>query len=92
MPGKDKQGDGAASDRIIAGLMAEASITPEGFERAAKFVSTKFDGAYRPVSLKTDIESSIDGDSVRLKFTLPPGHYATTVCREFMKADPVRMI
>jgi tRNA pseudouridine13 synthase len=92
MPGKDKQGTGASSDRIIAELMAEASITPEGFERASKFVETKFDGAYRPISLKTDIESSIDGDFVRLKFTLPPGHYATTVCREFMKADPVRMI
>jgi len=92
MPGKDKQGTGAASDRIIAELMAESSITPEGFDRASRFVETKFDGAYRPISLKTAIESSIDGDSIRLKFTLPPGHYATTVCREFMKADPVRMI
>jgi len=92
MPGKDKQGTGAASDQVIAELMADASITPDDFLRAAKFVETKFDGAYRPVSLKTAIESSIDGDSVRLKFTLPPGHYATTVCREFMKADPLRMI
>lgn len=92
MPGKDKQGTGSSSDRVIAELMAAASVTPESFERASKFVQTKFDGAYRPVSLRTEIESSIDGDSVRLKFTLPPGHYATTVCREFMKADPVRMI
>jgi tRNA pseudouridine13 synthase len=92
MPGKDKQGNGAASDQVIAELMAVSSITPADFDRASRFVSTKFDGAYRPISLKTEIESSIDGDAVRLRFTLPPGHYATTVCREFMKADPVRMI
>jgi len=92
MPGKDKQGSGASSDRIIAELMAESSITPEAFDRASRFVETKFDGAYRPISLRTAIESSMDGNTIRLKFTLPPGHYATTVCREFMKADPVRMI
>jgi tRNA pseudouridine13 synthase len=92
MPGKDKTGSGAASDRIIAEFMAESSITPADFDRASRFVGTKFDGAFRPISLKTAIESLIDGDAVRLKFTLPPGHYATTVCREFMKADPVRMI
>jgi tRNA pseudouridine13 synthase len=92
MPGKDKQGSGAPSDRIIAELMAESAITPADFDRASRFVETKFDGAFRPISLKTAVESSIDGDSIRLRFTLPPGHYATTVCREFMKADPVRMI
>jgi len=34
-----------------------------------------------------------DGDerSIRLEFSLPPGHYATTVCRELMKTDPVYM-
>jgi tRNA pseudouridine13 synthase len=38
------------------------------------------------------IEASVQDTNVRLKFTLPPGHYATTVCREYMKADPIRMI
>jgi tRNA pseudouridine13 synthase len=32
------------------------------------------------------------GSDVILGFFLGPGQYATTVCREFMKADPVRMI
>jgi len=27
-----------------------------------------------------------------LKFSLPPGHYATTVCREFLKGDTVHMV
>ncbi len=92
MPGRDRQGSGAASDRIIAELMAESAITPADFDRASRFVETKFDGAFRLISLKTAVESSIYGNAVRLRFTLPPGHYATTVCREFMKADPVRMI
>ncbi len=61
-------------------------------EHASAFVHTKFDGAWRPVALKTEIEFSLDKNDVRLKFSLPPGHYATTVCREFMKADPVQMI
>jgi tRNA pseudouridine13 synthase len=29
---------------------------------------------------------------VRLSFELPPGQYATTVCREYMKGDPLTMI
>jgi tRNA pseudouridine13 synthase len=73
-------------------LLEKHRITKEDFGRAARFVDTKFEGAFRPISLKAGIESSLEGDAVRLKFTLPPGHYATTVCREYMKADPVRMI
>jgi len=38
------------------------------------------------------VETDVSGVDVRLKFTLPPGHYATTVCREYMKADPYVMI
>jgi tRNA pseudouridine13 synthase len=92
MPGKEKAGGRATSGPAIEALLAEHMITPEDFARASRFVDTKFEGAYRPISLKAGIESSITEKSVHLKFTLPPGHYATTVCREFMKADPVRMI
>jgi tRNA pseudouridine13 synthase len=73
-------------------LLEKYNITAENFRHASAFVHTKFDGAWRPIALKTNIEDSLDKDDVRLKFSLPPGHYATTVCREFMKADPVRMI
>jgi tRNA pseudouridine13 synthase len=92
MPGKGKAGGTVPAEPVMEALLAERNITPDDFERAARFVETKFDGAYRPISLKADIASSIEGTGVRLRFTLPPGHYATTVCREFMKADPVRMI
>ncbi|MDD4138357.1 MAG: tRNA pseudouridine(13) synthase TruD [Methanoregula sp.] len=92
MPGRDKAVGTTPAEPVMEALLAEHGITPEDFGRASRFVETKFEGAYRPISLKADIESSIGEKSVHLKFTLPPGHYATTVCREFMKADPVRMI
>jgi tRNA pseudouridine13 synthase len=92
MPGREPFGTQSYGERTTAALLEKQGITAENFASASTFVRTKFDGAWRPVALKTAIESSVDGASVRLKFTLPPGHYATTVCREFMKADPVRMI
>jgi len=92
MPGKEQAGSASPVDPVTEALLADAHITPDDFGRAAAFVHTKFDGAYRPIALKTEIESAIVGTSLQLKFTLPPGHYATTVCREFMKTDPVKMI
>ena len=92
MPGRDKAVGATPAEPVMEALLAERGITPEDFGRASRFVETKFEGAYRPISLKAEIESSIAEKSVHLKFTLPPGHYATTVCREYMKADPVRMI
>jgi len=92
MPGKEKAGPGTPGERSAAEQLAEHAITPEDFSRASVFVRTKFEGAWRPVLLKTDIRASPEGGDLRLKFSLPPGHYATTVCREFMKADPVRMV
>ena len=92
MPGKDPfeiKGDG---DLAIAALLEKYAITAEDFRKASAFVHTKFDGAWRPIALKTDIGVFLEKNDVRLKFSLPPGHYATTVCREFMKADPVQMI
>jgi tRNA pseudouridine13 synthase len=92
MPGKGKAGGTVPGEPVMEAMLEECGITPDHFERAARFVGTRFDGAYRPISLKAEIEPTVEGTSVRLRFTLPPGHYATTVCREFMKADPVRMI
>ncbi|MDO9036282.1 MAG: tRNA pseudouridine(13) synthase TruD [Methanoregula sp.] len=92
MPGKTKTNAATLGEQIMESLLLKHHITAENFERASAFVSTKFDGAWRPITLKTEIESSIGNSDVRLKFTLPPGHYATTVCREFMKADPLQMI
>jgi tRNA pseudouridine13 synthase len=92
MPGKDPLEAKSEGELAIVALLEKYAITADDFRKASAFVHTKFDGAWRPIALKTDIESSLDKNDVRLKFSLPPGHYATTVCREFMKADPVQMI
>jgi|WetSurMetagenome_2_1015567.scaffolds.fasta_scaffold07451_3 tRNA pseudouridine13 synthase len=92
MPGKDPFDVRGEGERAITSLLENYGITAEDFRRASAFVHTKFDGAWRPIALKTGIDFCPDINDVRLKFSLPPGHYATTVCREFMKADPVRMI
>jgi tRNA pseudouridine13 synthase len=92
MPGREKIEAKTPGEQMTEALLAEYRISPEDFNRASLFVRTKFEGAWRPVALKTEIRSALDGSSLRLMFTLPPGHYATTVCREFMKTDPVWMI
>ena len=93
MPGREQPGSPAHTDSATTALLEEFRIGPEDFSRASAFVQTKFDGAYRPVALKAPVEWSAAGDgALSLAFTLPPGHYATTVCREYMKADPVQMV
>jgi tRNA pseudouridine13 synthase len=72
--------------------MDERGISADSFRSASEFVRTAFAGAHRPISLQADVSAAAEGDAVRLSFTLPPGHYATTVAREFMKADPLQMI
>ena len=92
MPGKEKFEAKTPGEQATGALLVEHRITPDDFGRASVFVRTKFEGAWRPVALRTEIRSTLEGSCLRLKFSLPPGHYATTVCREFMKADPVRMV
>jgi tRNA pseudouridine13 synthase len=91
MPGRDPFFPASESEQYMAGLMEERGIGADQFRQASVFVRTKFSGALRPVALKTNIDAAVQDSSVRLQFTLPPGHYATTVAREFMKADPLQM-
>jgi tRNA pseudouridine13 synthase len=92
MPGKEPFDPRSDSERYMKTIMDERGIGAEQFRKAAEFVKTKFSGALRPVALRTAITAGLDDTSVRLQFILPPGHYATTVVREFMKADPLKMI
>jgi tRNA pseudouridine13 synthase len=73
-------------------LLGEIGISPDDFAAASRLVSASYAGVTRPVALTAGIESSTAGSDVILGFFLGPGQYATTVCREFMKADPARMI
>ena len=92
MPGKEKFEAKTPGEQATEALLLEYGISSEDFERASVFVRTKYEGAWRPVALRTEIQSMLEERNLRLRFSLPPGHYATTVCREFMKADPVMMI
>jgi tRNA pseudouridine13 synthase len=85
-PGPGQDGDPA---RL---LLADLGITPADFASASRLVGAAYAGMTRPVSIATEITSRLEGTDVLLDFSLGPGQYATTVCREFMKADPIRMI
>jgi tRNA pseudouridine13 synthase len=73
-------------------LLSEDGIKTGDFCAASDLVHARFDGASRPIALATDIGTSLCDDQVHLAFSLQPGQYATTVCREFMKADPLTMV
>ncbi len=92
MPGKERYLAESPGERATKALLEEHGITSEDFGKASAFVQTKFEGAWRPVSLKTAVSCETGEAGVRLCFTLPPGHYATTVCREFMQEDPEMMV
>ncbi|MCC7555425.1 MAG: tRNA pseudouridine(13) synthase TruD [Methanoculleus marisnigri] len=92
IPGSGQVTSRGPMDEMMQELMTESGIDAGDFERASRFVETAFSGVLRPISLSADVETEVSGADVRLKFTLPPGHYATTVCREYMKADPYMMI
>ena len=64
----------------------------QSFAAAAEFVKTNFDGAHRRISLATEVKTAVFENNVELSFVLPPGHYATTVAREFMQAAPEKMV
>jgi tRNA pseudouridine13 synthase len=47
-------------------------------------------GSYRSASLETEITYEVrDDESIKFKFFLPKGNYATMIMREFMKTDPM---
>ena len=92
VPGSESPVGTGRGDDPSAALLAELGLSPAQFASASKFVSAAYSGVTRPVALSTGITSQIEGNDVILEFFLGPGRYATTVCREFMKADPVRMI
>jgi tRNA pseudouridine13 synthase len=86
IPGHGQDGDPAWP------LLTEIGISPENFTFASKLVSAAYSGMTRPAALTTEITGRLEKNDLLLGFFLGPGQYATTVCREFMKADPVRMI
>ncbi|HII76112.1 MAG TPA: tRNA pseudouridine(13) synthase TruD [Methanolinea sp.] len=92
MPGSRAVRETGEDDRAVAALLSMHDIVPDSFSRASSFVKARYDGALRPVPLTAEVMSTVTGPDVTLSFSLAPGQYATTVCREFMKADPRAMV
>ncbi|NYT05153.1 MAG: tRNA pseudouridine(13) synthase TruD [Methanomicrobiales archaeon] len=92
MPGTAAYACHGIADETIGSLLDADGITSADFGTASEFLGVKYEGAVRAIGLKTDIAAEIRDTTVELAFDLPPGHYATTVCREFMKAPPLQMI
>ncbi len=92
IPGSEPTALHGRMDEMMQEILEEWGIDATRFESAARFVRTRYAGALRPIALSADVVAEVQDTTALLRFTLPPGHYATTVCREYMKADPYRMI
>lgn len=92
MPGCSPSDPEFSDHETMARLLDEDGIREEDFCSVRDLTATRFEGASRPVLLSADVSSDTGEDVVRLSFQLPPGQYATTICREFMKADPMMMV
>ncbi|HJJ65729.1 MAG TPA: tRNA pseudouridine(13) synthase TruD, partial [Methanocorpusculum sp.] len=92
MPGKTLPVAAGPLENEMFALMEKDGISMPDFDKAAAFVKTNYDGFHRRISLEADVSYEISGADVVLSFTLPPGHYATTVAREYMQAEPECMV
>lgn len=92
MPGSESYEPAGEIDLCVFRLMEEHGIDAECFGRASVFTKSAFRGSSRAAAIKTQIAWQMPGDCVKLEFELPPGTYATTICREIMKADPEKMV
>ncbi len=93
MPGSDVFEPQSETEQYTADLMAKYGVTKEAYAEVSKLVGSRFSGASRAIGLTTEIDGALstnenNENSIRLEFSLPPGHYATTVCRELMKTEP----
>jgi tRNA pseudouridine13 synthase len=73
-------------------LLGRRRISAESFRQASAFVGAAYAGTVRRMLLSPAVTAHSEGDTMHLAFTLSAGEYATTVCREFMKADPLQMV
>ena len=72
-------------------VLDELGLDPGDFDLPGEFGST---GTRRAVLLRTDLDAErVDGapDSLRFRFALPKGSYATVVLREYLKRDPLAL-
>ncbi|ACL17394.1 tRNA pseudouridine(13) synthase TruD [Methanosphaerula palustris] len=92
VPGAEPFTPQGRMDQMMEDLLKEHQIDRVSFKQAETVVKTRFSGASRPIALTATVDAVVEENDLTLRFPLPPGHYATTVCREYMKSDPLMMI
>jgi len=92
IPGDDFGAHPGYDTAPLEELLGPRGIGAESFRQASAFVGTAYAGTVRRMLLFPAVTVQVENDSVHLAFTLSAGEYATTVCREFMKTDPLQMI
>jgi len=81
-------GDGEPGD-LARAVLDDLGLGPSDFDLPEGFSST---GTRRAVQVRTAVErDEPTDDGYRLRFALPPGSYATVLCREYLKVDPARL-
>ncbi len=92
IPGSEPFCELGETDARTRQLMTADGVDEGGLGRAAALVGTPFSGTVRAVRLAAEVDVEARGTDATLAFALGPGRYATTICREFMKADPLCMV
>ncbi|WP_254523399.1 tRNA pseudouridine(13) synthase TruD [Natrinema caseinilyticum] len=69
---------------IERSVLADLDLEPADFDLPGEFHST---GTRRAILVRTDVR--FETDPLTFEFALPKGSYATVVCREYLKVDPV---
>ena len=77
-------------DDIARAVLDRAGVSPESFV-IGQIPELTSAGRWREALLPASPEIVIEDRTARARFFLPKGSYATTVLREYMKADPVQM-
>jgi len=92
MPGKSMPVAAGPLENTMLAIMEDDGISMQSFADAEDFVKINYDGFHRRITLNADVTPKIIDNTVKLSFSLPPGHYATTVAREYMQEDPALMV
>lgn len=71
---------------IERSVLDELDLEPADFDLPGTFHST---GTRRAILVRTDLH--LETDPLTFEFALPKGSYATVVCREYLKVDPVSL-
>lgn len=92
LPGGSYVPETGPDDKNIQTVLEEQGITSQMFEKVSSVLDTTFAGSFRPMLMKTELTHEIIEGDLLVRFSLPPGQYATTILRELMKTDPLNMV